>query len=200
MKEAPPGEAARLVIQAFDREMKKPMLITPTKTLSFRGIDYLPDPADKKKEFKKLEFTSAMVKETFYPPCIQKLLQGVKTDGRKRGIFILVNFFRSLKLPNDHIKQILTMWNTKNTEPLSESYLIGQLRWHTRQKEVFLPPNCANEAYYKDIGIKCPDSICATCKNPVNYTVKKMREEKRLQEFKTKKARKRAKKKTAKSS
>ena len=58
-------------------------------------------------------------------------------------------------------------WNKKNPNPLGESYVIGQLSWHRRQKESILPPNCSNKAYYQDLRIKCGGNTCTKFKNPV---------------------------------
>ena len=34
-----------------------------------------------------------------------------------------------------------------------------------------LPPNCSNEAYYKDLGVCHSDALCGRLKNPTNYTI-----------------------------
>ena len=46
---------------------------------------------------------------------------------------------------------------------------------HAEQNKIILPPNCSNPSYYKSMGVKCEDSICNSCKNPVNYAVKRFR-------------------------
>ena len=64
----------------------------------------------------------------------------------------------------------MTEWNKRNDEPLREVNLLGQIRYHKRNKKKILPPNCDNASYYKDIGICEPDNLCNRIKNPVNYS------------------------------
>ena len=66
-------------------------------------------------------------------------------------------------------------WNKKNTEPLREGYIKAQISWFKRQKKLVLPPNCDNPSYYKTMGIKCEDSVCSKCKNPVNYALRMLK-------------------------
>ena len=114
------------------------------------------------------------VKAEHWPPCIQMGLKGMG-DGKKRFLFILLNFLKSLSWDMDSIEKIVKEWNQKNREPLKEGYIISQLNWHRQHKEKILPPNCANPAYYADLGIKCPEEICSKCKNPVNFSLRKLR-------------------------
>jgi len=95
----------------------------------------------------------------------------MKQDGRKRAAFILINFFRSLKLSNEEIEKRLNEWNKKNFNPLKEGYIRSQLSWYSRQKSM-LPPNC-DKPHYKDLGICKKDNFCKFVKNPINYTIKK---------------------------
>jgi hypothetical protein len=106
------------------------------------------------------------------PPCIFKILNGLP-DGKKRALFILINYFRSLGLNFEEIEEKVEEWNQKNKPPLREGYIKSQLSWHKRQKSV-LPPNC-DKAYYKDISVCKEDELCKLIKNPVNYTVRKSR-------------------------
>jgi DNA primase catalytic subunit len=112
------------------------------------------------------------VSPEFYPPCIKCALNGVKQDGRKRALFIMLNFLKSLNLSREEIEKKLGEWNKKNYKPLKEGYVKAQLIWHKRQKPM-LPPNC-DKSYYKDIGICFPDSLCGRIKNPVNYVSAKV--------------------------
>ncbi len=107
-----------------------------------------------------------------FPPCITNILNGVKKDGRKRALFILMNFFKSLKLSEEEIKKKIEDWNKKNYKPLKEGYIRSQLNWHRKQKVVMLPPNC-DKLYYKDLSVCQPDSFCKFIKNPINYSIKK---------------------------
>ncbi len=153
------GEAGKLIMQAFDY---KPQIEAEESEFE-------------KKEYKPLGFA---LQEEFFPPCIKKGLNGLK-DGRKRFSFILINFLTSVGWDYDKIEKLLTEWNKKNYEPLREVNLSGQLKYHKRNKKKILPPNCDNAAYYKDIGICNPDSLCKRIKNPVNYSRLKVRSSKK---------------------
>jgi hypothetical protein len=118
-------------------------------------------------DFKELENA---VPVEFFPPCIKKGLQGID-DGKKRFLFIVVNFFTSVGWDYDSIEKLLKEWNAKNKEPLKEVYLLGQLRYHKQHKKKILPPNCSNKMYYADLQICSPDSLCSKIKNPVNYAI-----------------------------
>jgi len=110
--------------------------------------------------------------EQFFPPCIRLISEGI-TDGRKRALFILINFLTSIGWDYDKIEIYLREWNRKNPEPLRENYLVGQLRYHKTQKKKILPPNCNNMMYYVDIGVCRPDNLCTKIKNPVSYAQRK---------------------------
>lgn len=118
-----------------------------------------------------------------YPPCITYILKGLKHDGRKRALFILLNFFKSLKLSPEEIEKRIAEWNKKNLKPLKEGYVKGQLSWFKRGKPI-LPPNC-DKSIYKEIASCHADNLCRLIKNPVNYTVRKARLQ-RMQEGKPK--------------
>jgi len=106
-----------------------------------------------------------------YPPCVNIMLNGMK-DGRKRSLFIMLNFLRKMGLSQDEIESRVEEWNKKNAVPLREGYIRAQLSWHQKQKSI-LPPNC-DKPYYKDIGVCNPDGLCARIKNPVNYVSAKV--------------------------
>ncbi len=107
------------------------------------------------------------ISEEFFPPCIKKGLQGLP-DGRKRFLFILINFLRFMNWSNENIDRFVRKWNERNPEPLRESYVNAQLKYAFKHNPV-LPPNCKHPDYYKDIGICFPDTLCNRIKNPVNY-------------------------------
>ncbi len=153
LPEAEENEARELVMQALDavKEEKK------TET---------------KREF-RTEINIKDLSPSLYPPCIQAILNGVKQDGRKRALFILLNFFKSIQMNNDEIEKNVTEWNKKNYKQLREGYIKSQLFWFKRQKAI-LPPNC-DKPNYKDIAVCNPDSLCKLVKNPVNYVVRKAR-------------------------
>jgi len=175
LKKPSKEEATRLLIQAFDQTNIKPFLPPKKSYISSLGKDYFEE--KQKKEIKPIEFSNKQIKEEYYPICIKYILNGMKEDGRKRALFILINFFKSLKFSNEQIKQIINMWNQKNYELLREGYIQSQLKWNERQSKSFLPPNCNNESYYKSLGIKCIG--CGKVKNPVNYTIFKIKDNKK---------------------
>jgi len=133
----------------------------------------------KKKELKKHKKETyashkGMINKDFFPPCILKILKGLKEDGRKRSVFILINFLKQMGWDFKKIQDLLLKWNKKNYEPLRESYIISQINWHKKQHQSILPPNCNNEMYYASIAVCNPDNWCKKIKNPVNYTNKKL--------------------------
>lgn len=145
-------EATSLLIQALDTFKKLPELkVEPTN----------------KTPYKELEFK---MPEQYFPPCIKDYcLKGLSSDGRKRAVFVLINFLKTLQYTYEEIEKILLEWNEKNYEKLKEGYILTQLSWHKKQSQKILPPNCSNEMYYKALGICHPDSLCAKIKNPVQY-------------------------------
>ncbi len=64
-------------------------------------------------------------------------------------------------------------WNEKNTEPLRENLLVGQVRYHKQMRKNVPPPNCSNEMYMKSLGVCKPDSLCPRIKNPAQYSTRK---------------------------
>lgn len=111
----------------------------------------------------------------YFPPCIQKLLEGKLADGRKRSVFILITFLRNMGWTWEQIDKELIEWNEKNLPPLRINYIKTQLRWHKTQKRNILPPNCDNENFYKDIGVYCGDEFHKNVKNPINYSYRKLK-------------------------
>ena len=146
------GEAKKLIMQAFDFSSKREEEIK----------------IDAKKDF---EIKDA-IPEKFFPPCIRLIENGL-ADGRKRALFILINFLTSTGWGYKEIEEYLKEWNKKNTELLRENYLLGQLRYHKTQKKKILPPNCNNNMYYVGIGVCRPDNLCSKIKNPVSYSIRK---------------------------
>ena len=142
-----------------------------------------------KKEFDK---PSEAVPEELFPPCIKLILAGLK-DGRKRAVFILINFLKSAGWDYDTIEEKLIAWNKKNGGPLREVTLKGQLRYHKAQQKEMLPPNCEAKQYYVEMGVCQPDHLCSKIKNPVNYALRKA-QFLRMQEQKAKKGKRISKK------
>ncbi|PIU88336.1 hypothetical protein COS64_04155 [archaeon CG06_land_8_20_14_3_00_37_11] len=91
-------------------------------------------------------------------------------DGKKRALFILINYFKSANYSFEEIEKIVNKWNEKNKEPLRGSYVKSQLSWTKKQMSNYLPPNCNSLMYYKDIQVCLPDEICPNIKNPLNYS------------------------------
>ena len=146
------GEARKLIMQAFDFTLNKEEEINIEAKKDFEIKDAMP--------------------EKFFPPCIKLIGNGL-SDGRKRSLFSLINFLSSLGWGYKEIEEYLKEWNKKNTEPLRDNYLLGQLRYHKTQKKKILPPNCNNNMYYVDIGVCKPDNLCSKIKNPVSYAIRK---------------------------
>ena len=143
------GEAAKLIINAFDTYPKE-----PTKTT----------------EKKHFELPEEAVEEENFPPCIKIALGGLE-DGKKRILFTLINFFRGVNWTFDAIEQKINTWNTLNPEPLREVYIKGQLSQLRKQKEAIPPHNC--KSYYEDLRICKPDSFCSRIRNPLQYAILK---------------------------
>ena len=148
-KNIPKGEAERLIIQSFD---------------------YNPD-IEHEKEKKELSYEDIKdaIPEDLFPPCIKEGFKGLK-DGRKRYLFVIINFLTSVGWHYDQVEEYMLKWNKNNETPLREVLIKGQLRYHKSQKKKILPPNCSNKMYYMDIGICKSDSLCQNIKNPVSYT------------------------------
>jgi hypothetical protein len=128
----------------------------------------------------KTQYKEIVIKDltpALYPPCISNILAGMKDDGRKRALFILLNFFKSLKMKDDEIVKKIEEWNKKNYKPLRDGYIRSQISWFKKQKAI-LPPNC-DKPIYKEIGVCMPAEMCKLIKNPVNFTTRKAR----LQEY-----------------
>lgn len=118
-------------------------------------------------EFKPVKITNVAYKN--FPPSIQKILEGLK-DGKKRALFILINFFRAIGMEKEDIEQRVYDWNKKNEKPLRNGYIKAQLSWAWKNKLV--PPPNFDKEYYKAIGVT-PSDEELKFKNPVNYMLKK---------------------------
>lgn len=179
------GEAENLLIQAIDfdktQEREKPKLKFKSNQNPYQNNG---------KEFEPIKITE--IKEENFPPVIQKILVGMQ-DGRKRALFILMNFFKSLGMTMEDIEKKLNEWNKKNKPLLKQGYINSQLVWHSKNKPV-LPPNFDNPIY-KELGIYEMDHLSSKVKNPVNYVVRKAYgDEQRKKEAERKAKRKKKKK------
>jgi len=131
------------------------------------------------KKDKTFEMPKIKVKDDYFPPTIQKILKGMD-DGKKRALFILLNFFRSLGFPIEEVEAKVKEWNKKNNPPLKEGYIKAQLMWHARHSPV-MPPNFDNEIY-KEIGVFDVDNLSEKIKNPVSYVVAREKIERKISE------------------
>ena len=150
------NEAERLLIEAFDYHAK---------------VSGSTDERDTPSTVRYEELTEA-VPEDFFPPCTRLILGGI-TDGKKRSVFILLNFLRNLGWSYDQIEERLKVWNSHNTPSLREQSLVGQIRYHKQHQKKILPPNCANAMYYREIGVCQPDNLCSKISNPAQYAKRK---------------------------
>jgi len=180
-------------VMEFEREMAKPdtLVISPfvfldrnvsgesARQLLLQAVDFEVKSGEErkygeevKKDYEEIVIESP-IKEEFFPPCILKILTGIE-DGKKRSVFILMNYLGKIGWNKKEIEAYLLKWNKeknsgKNPNPLRDNYIKGQLHHFIPGDK--LPPNCDNEGYYKGIGVCNPDNLCQKIKNPVNYTL-----------------------------
>ncbi len=145
------GEASELLMQALDWNKD-----FDSKKRVSKNIDYKPIKLDN-------------LSDKNFPPCVKKILAGM-TDGKKRGLFVLINLFRSVGMEKDELEKRIEEWNKKNKPPLKQGYIDSQISWAYNRKPI-LPSNC--KEFYEGIGVCLPDELCKFVKNPVNYVVRK---------------------------
>jgi len=155
------GEATEFLVQVLDWKAKQPREEIRPKRIRLRMKTPIP--------------------EDFFPPCIKLMLNGLP-DGKKRSLFTLSTFLRSMNWKPEDIQKKVEEWNQKNPKPLSKRQVSTQLKWHLRQKRELIPANCMSNLFYGSIGICQPDRICdfKKIKNPVNYPFKAMKRNKRI--------------------
>jgi hypothetical protein len=154
-----PGEATQLLMASLDWARTQKSIDESIEERRYEG---------QKKDFAPLNLKG--VSDDVFPPAIKQLLKGLQ-DGRKRGLFILITFLRSLGFPPEDLQKRVRAWNEKNDPPLKEGYVRSQLDWHLRQKKQVLPPNYAHQSYYKDLGLLKGKQ---DTKNPVGDVVRKV--------------------------
>lgn len=152
------GEASQLLVQALDSHHKA----VEQKI------------AGNSRKIEEYEVPEEAIPEQYFPPCITSGLMGMR-DGRKRFVFVMLNFLRSCGWEYDRIEQLLKEWNLKNEEALRETYIVAPLRYHKAKHQKVLPPNCKAMEYYVDMGICKPDNLCKMIKNPVQYSKRKIK-------------------------
>ena len=128
-------------------------------------------------------FGRAVPKELF-PPCMHNILKGLP-DGRKRALFLLLNFLVAIHWEWPEVEKEAIAWNERNTPPLKDGYVRTQLRWHARQAELGKGKAvalCVAPGKYIAIGVCAPDRLCGgearTIRSPRNYPLKAVRERK----------------------
>ncbi len=159
MPDSEEGEAAGLFREALDWDKSR----NPNETKkTFSGSS-----DSGQGNFQPIKFENLSASQ--FPPSIRKILEGIK-DGKKRALFILINFFRFINMERNEMEKRIYDWNEKNVPPLNEGYIRMQVEWSFRKPAV-MPPNFDKD-YYKGIGI-VPTSEELASKNPVSYMVKK---------------------------
>lgn len=125
------------------------------------------------KKNKDYSTPTTAIPETMFPPSIKNILDGLK-DGRKRSVFILINFLGNCGWNFSEIETRLKEWNSKNPEQLEWNYIATQLNYAKKRKKFILPPNYENKGYYYDIGVlKEGDEESQKYKNPVTYATRR---------------------------
>jgi len=152
MPDSKEGEASELLMQALDWHKENNFGSKDDK----QSFDYTP-----------IKLTN--LSEKNFPPCVQKILQGME-DGKKRALFVLINLFRSVGMEKEELEKRINDWNEKNKVPLKQGYIQSQLSWSYRRRPI-MPPNC--KKFYQGIGVCAPDEFCKLIKNPVNYVIRK---------------------------
>ena len=141
------GEAKELLLQALDWAKKK-------------------EPETKKFTGKSIDVKNLTITEDMFPDCIKKILEGVKHDGRKRCLSILLAFFSTLGFPRDYIETKIEEWNKKNYKCLRQGYIKSQIEWYLKNPR--MPPNY-DKPIYRELNIL---GDTHGVKNPINFTIK----------------------------
>jgi predicted RNA-binding Zn-ribbon protein involved in translation (DUF1610 family) len=161
-----PGEASRLLSAALEwkktQERQEEILTQSSSSSKY--------PKNKgNKQYPEVSLVG--LTENHFPKPIKKLLKGLE-EGRKRGLFILLTFLKSLNYSPQELNEKIREWNKKNDPPLKEGYVKSQIDWHLKQKKKILPPNYANKSFYEDLGLL--DSKPKT-KNPLADVLSELR-------------------------
>ncbi|MCB9358561.1 hypothetical protein H6503_01395 [Candidatus Woesearchaeota archaeon] len=149
------GEAADFLLKALDF---KPEIVLEFNSDKWGSAD---NPTN-------WEDSQERIPIELFPPSIINILKGLK-DGKKRALFVLINFLTSVGWDYPEVDELLHEWNKKNQDPLRETVIKTQLSYHKIQKKKVLPPNYSNHNYYADLGIISAEEANGKFKNPVNY-------------------------------
>jgi hypothetical protein len=142
--------------------------------LAVQVMDFIEQRREEREEEKReradrdFERPDDAIPEKYFPPTINNILEGLE-DGRKRGLFILINFLRTVGYSWEQIESKIWEWNERNDEALSDTYVKTQLRWHKQRGEEVPPPNYDSNGYYKDMQVYEGDHIEEQVPNPVSY-------------------------------
>ncbi len=160
-----PEEARELLLRALDWKEYQ-----DKKENQIKESEKIETPlSNKKQEYKKIIIEEPS--EEIFPPQIKLLLQGVKQDGRKRALTIILSFLKSLGAKEEYIERKIYEWNDKNYNPLKKGYIMSQLSWYKRHPNR-LPPNF-NNPIYRELGVDKPDELAKQNKNPLSYAIKR---------------------------
>ena len=131
----------------------------------------------RKKDSEKKEIAFEVPKDAipvkFFPGCIKNIMEGLD-DGRKRSVFILVSFLHRIGWEKDDVWDFLLDWNRKNKPPLADNLLKSSFTSHYTGEGPKMSPNCSNPGYYGGFGEKQCEH-----RNPVSYTLGRVRALKR---------------------
>jgi len=160
-----PNEAAKLIIAAFD--------YTPKTDAGDEAQRWGGDKSASAAYENVRQFEQAIPLD-FAPPCIHNILKGLE-DGKKRAMFILVNYLSTVGWTQEKIEETLRAWNQRNPQPLRDTLITGHLRYHKQGAKSAPPPNCNNAMYFtRGVGICQPDPLCVRIKNPAQYAKYKL--------------------------
>jgi hypothetical protein len=145
--------------------------------LAVQAMDFIHEREEERQEEmdkradREFERPEDAIPEKYFPPTIKNILEGLE-DGRKRGLFILINFYRTVGYSWNEIESKIWQWNERNNEALEESYVKTQLRWHRNRDEDVPPPNYDADGYYKDMQVYEGERLEEKLPNPVSYAFK----------------------------
>jgi ribosomal protein L37AE/L43A len=164
-----PSNAEPLKIKELRPFIPENVIQGEAEMLLFEAIDNYKSEVviPKKYEGNSIDLKGLTITQEMFPPVIKRILKGIKGDGRKRALNILLTFYNSLEFPQDYIIEKVNEWNSKNKVPLKTGYVNSQIDWSNKNKR--LPPNY-DKPVYKEFGEL--DKIETQIKNPINYTIK----------------------------
>jgi hypothetical protein len=122
-------------------------------------------------------YRSGRIDDAAFPPCMRLILEQKKTDdGRKRRMFILQAFLQRAGRSVEEISEAVLVWNSGLENPLPSVYVQGQLKYLAKpRQQPMMPPNCAAEGFYRELGICKPDEFCEGVKNPITAATRHQR-------------------------